>query len=855
MKFHPDGAPRDTKLNGFENAFQRARARQQNKGTRDPLADDKALIIQKIVSLQKEFQSALQEELKANRDRIASRLAEIGHRSRKSVVFDPSEPVVFLDTERAIANVRNSSNAHHINTLASKLRDGGVGIHTNQVRTIVACLIEMALNPNKSGVILGPMQSGKTGTALGVATFIAPILYLLSGIRFYPLFLTTNQISHREQTEEEYRNVRELYGDIEILVGESSLTPHKYYTSPDFFSFAYATAKQSGFAHDEPIDPRFDAYPSPKNYRDVVMGKAALGDSFVLPPVIFGRNPGRSVRDLRETMKRASDHGFSLLLLMDEPQYGAIGDEPVEGQNSKGQPTLYGCVTKQILHGIRREVMRSDSGKHILIGFSATPFEMLARDFFLVRSRLSKNYVGLNMWNGSAIDPTVGQDQRPTVHRLSSLVHLDPNIRDFAKFLGATTRSQRFIMGSGLPLEKVQKLAGKMFCRIVEHLLKDRPGAGVCVRFANNNLVTTQLIRNMGLDEHFEVCRFDSIGGSGKSIRREIALARPIGRNRLLVTVTNKARMGDNFPREIELFLDFTGGKTVTLNALLQGLFGRACGEAKFFSQVVLSDDAVDTLEAYISSMGKIVTTPSRGAIQIQESDMLDARGRGTRLMRVGIYGEGSSDTKIRAFLDDVTKRIVAPRFGNKSGKLGRSSERSEVDLLPLLRKHKILEYVSKNQERLFPQYRPMEIAFPHESLEMRNKIYSWPINPVNDLVEVTFRHVTHALAANRTPKVTFAHLEKARLEGRADRGKGNKLHIQINLMKVDEQGKEIPDSLTPGYWKAYSVTFPLKHEVSRRTVRNNSGLALPREETFTNDALHDDEIDIRNNALKREGY
>ena len=56
-----------------------------------------------------------------------------------------------------------------------------------------------------------------------------------------------------------------------------------------------------------------------------------------------------------------------------------------------------------------------------------------------------------------------------------------------------------------------------------------------------------------------------------------------------MIAVTNRARMGDAFPREVEWFLEFSN-KAANLNALLQGLLGRACGYDKR-STVVMSEE------------------------------------------------------------------------------------------------------------------------------------------------------------------------------------------------------------------------------------------------------------------------
>ena len=71
-----------------------------------------------------------------------------------------------------------------------------------------------------------------------------------------------------------------------------------------------------------------------------------------------------------------------------------------------------------------------------------------------------------------------------------------------------------------------------------------------------------------------------------------------------LIAVTSRARMGDAFPRGVEWFLEFSR-KATNLNALLQGLLGRACGYDKN-STVVMSADNIHLVEDYKRERGRL---------------------------------------------------------------------------------------------------------------------------------------------------------------------------------------------------------------------------------------------------------
>lgn len=244
--------------------------------------------------------------------------------------------------------------------------------------------------------------------------------------------------------------------------------------------------------------------------------------------------------------------------------------------------------------------------------------------------------------------------------------------------------------------------------------------------------------------------------------------------------------------------------------------------------------------------MGKVVTTPSRGAVRVGDDDELDTRGRGTRLMRLGLHGPGAHDPRVLALLGDINRHIMQPRYPLPSER-ARSGESVYVDLLSILQRHGVVDYVSQRdvQQRLFPMYRDMELVRPDETVQDGRKTLSWPIDTAGR-VQVTFRHNTEATAAlRRNGTTTFLGADRAPYTTRETRREENEnkrtghLYIQINIMKVDARGVEITDPDVPGYWRAYGVALPLKREAGRRTVPFEiGGTALPSEEAFTNVVL-----------------
>ena len=136
------------------------------------------------------------------------------------------------------------------------------------------------------------------------------------------------------------------------------------------------------------------------------------------------------------------------------------------------------------------------------------------------------------------------------------------------------------------------------------------PVSGICIRLFNNNIRSHRLIENLYLPRtEIEVIEYFGSDHRGYSVKRAIQ-QRACPQLPFLIAVTNRARMGDAFPAEVEWFLEFSN-KAANLNALLQGLLGRACGYNKR-STVIMSDDNAQLVEDYKRVQGDYIYTTSR---------------------------------------------------------------------------------------------------------------------------------------------------------------------------------------------------------------------------------------------------
>ncbi len=171
-----------------------------------------------------------------------------------------------------------------------------------------------------------------------------------------------------------------------------------------------------------------------------------------------------------------------------------------------------------------------------------------------------------------------------------------------------------------------------------------------------------------------EVIEYYGSEFNGQSVKRAIR-KRKRPDLPFLIAVTNRARMGDAFPQEVKWFLEFSQ-KAADLNALLQGLLGRACGYGKE-STVVMSDDNVLLVQDYRDRDGGYIYKTSR------HSSVFGTyrRGAPTNILRPLV---AMDDPLLRTFFERVDKEIVAPNVKQGTKRLSTSrAKKSDKKGLP----------------------------------------------------------------------------------------------------------------------------------------------------------------------------
>jgi hypothetical protein len=712
---------------------------------------------------------------------------------------------VRLSASGAIDSVRKGTGLARVMRFCDREDDSGV-LHAAQLMTALNCIGELLTAPQQNGVVLGAMQSGKTTTSLALQ-FAGPIVYLVTGRCLYPIYLITSHTSQEDQTKIEISRFLDFYGELAVNIDdEHQCTLIEY----------------ARFLKRVTVDPVFAFSPTINMYREHVL-KNALPDTMMGPRLedfIQRRAPGESIRRVADLCRRANSKGFAPLLIIDEPQFGA-SDRLVKVEDEiERRP----CVLLQIFDRID-EALGDDAKDRVFIGLSATPYELHDIEaVWKVKQFLTAAYRGYNYFGGKVIDADAEVTPPRTISfgafgkEISlpflanvSLNAYDGDARAFERFSGqigyARTQSEY--------RQDVERTLRAAIMHMADRI--STPSGGICIRLFNNNIRSHRLIERLALPaDKIEVIEYFGSDHRGQSVKRAI---RRRTRQDLpfLFVVTNRARMGDAFPREVEWFLEFSK-KADSLNSLLQGLLGRACGYGKR-STVVMSEDNAELVEDYKREQGNYIYKTSRHSVVVGPY----RRGAPTSLVRVR---RDMDDPLVRQFFERVDREIVQPHVIQDSATLRalRASD-GKFRTGPLLRiaeELALFDHLESKEarKRLFPTYPDFRIVragdeVPHSRAPERKLGY---FLDENGDCRFTFREWVEGSAAHGGARSRGYGNADATDRTRA----GDKLEPQINMRKFDPaSGEGIDDKRVggevsrsaerkKGHWRAEMVTLPL---------------------------------------------
>lgn len=712
---------------------------------------------------------------------------------------------VRLNAARAVQAVKTGNGFARVMRFCQRVDDSGV-LHDAQLMTALNCVGELLTSPQDNGLVLGAMQSGKTTTSLALQ-FAGPIVYLLMRRCLYPIYLITSHTSQEDQTKIEISRFLDFYGELAVEIDdEHSCTLNEY------------VRLAKGIA----IDPVFEFSPTINTYREHVL-KNALPDTLIGPRLddfIQRRAPGESIRKIAALCRRANEKGFAPLLIIDEPQFGA-SDRFVKTEDDELERRP--CVLLQIFNQIDR-ALGNDAKDRVFIGLSATPYELHDIDsVWKVKQFLTSTYSGFNYFGGEVIDAEADVSPPRTI----SFVELARQLN--LPFLAKV--SLNAYRASAAPFKRFSKAVGyteshSQYRVDVERTLREAilqmarsgSGKGICIRLFNDNSRSHRLIEKLELpSDDIEVIEYFGSEHKGQSVKR--ALRR---RSRpdlpFLIAVTNRARMGDAFPREVEWFLEFSN-KAANLNALLQGLLGRACGYSKN-STVVMSTENVELVDDYKRERGGYIYKTSPHSLIVGPF----RRGAPTNLIRLR---RDMDDPLIAQFFARIDREVVEEHIiqdtANLSAKRARGGRNYRTGpILRIAEELGLFDHLEREEfrRRLFPTYPHFRIARAKDEVEHSRS---------------PDRKLRYTLDENGDCRFTFREWTQnastragARSRGYGGRDAANReqagdtLEPQVNMRKFDSATGEIiddkrvngkvqeRDQRRKGQWRAEMITLPL---------------------------------------------
>ena len=749
--------------------------------------------------------------------------AYTAHLTRTAKVFnDHAKPLglgVSMDPKRAIKAALSGIGLGRISSFWTRQDDTGI-VHETQLMTAIECVMKLFEDAKRCGHVVGAMQSGKTTTSLALQ-WAGPILYRLTGRRAYPFYVIGNQRNHEDQTTTELDRFMTYYGHIEICVKKPVAGE----------------------------DPLFARSPSLLTYREQVLRSAeSVHEVPRLEDIVHRRVGGeQSVGRIVKLCQDATAQGYRPLMIIDEPQFGA-SDRMVHGEDGE---TVRKCVLAQIFDRIE-EALKPATKDHWFVGLSATPFELNdLKRVWEVRQRLTDNYSGFNYFNEEPISPGVDITPPTTL----SLTEFSKQIK--VPFLASVSLSaydkpeafDRHAPTVGFEgthdeyREKMEDALRDAVYAIIKRHKNDEKPVGLCIRAFNDNSKMQTLMQRLNLDPaRIEVLAYYGLVSSGVSVKR--AIARCVFFVLLFfVFVLFPARMADAFPTQVRFFMDLAK-QSSDLNALLQGLLGRACGYNKQ-STVVLSDSNAEIVKAYVATRGGYVHKTSRHSIAVNGGFR---RGAPTSMLKLRIE---MSDPLVVDFFKRVNDDIVArniPRGAKMKTPRTQNGEPRRGPLLTIAEKLKLFDHLEQQEVRgkLFPELvTGFKVARRNDavrSVRDPGTTLTYSLNTKGEC-RYTFRRATRSDAAKGGAA--------GRAKGQKDAG-GPWIEPTVYVEKYSpDTGKIIEDDTTVGEWRAFMVTFPLREPVREVVVAT---VAYPIEASPFSDYMEPDEIALRATAKQRKG-
>lgn len=449
-----------------------------------------------------------------------------------------------------------------------------------QINTYAEVLVKCHANPGQNGVVIGSTMCGKTGTA-NLCYALGPHLYALTGRKHVVVHLLPNKTNIEAQTRQERQLFMALYGQVRFAnirhpeIGSISI--EEYYTDDEILDF------------DETLYAPFDADGS----------NASL----------TRRSNGQQKKRIFDLVERARELNITLIFVIDEVHHGS------QTNSLQGKMLRYARMLQK-------------GGGNFFIGVSATAWPLSApKNLWRVRHRLSKGYVGFNMFDGKVLDPTV-ETRIPDYVSYREFSE-QYNIPDGHIIHRAAYRSER----SWLALrsddsdshDEYRDRYERWVANVINLLLVEenpRKGKVLIARLFVSNDETRDfwraITRKGYLSPKIQSLQFMLPNSEGKDIRRLVRDHRAKhGDGPLAILVTGNGRMADNFPKDTKYMLDLTAYSN--WSALIQSA-GRITGNDKGEGELpvgVFSPQNVCEIRNYVARKGAPQKKPHPGTVVV----------------------------------------------------------------------------------------------------------------------------------------------------------------------------------------------------------------------------------------------